>query len=86
MSDIVQKALSNPTVLKRGAQGLLAWGIYRKFVQSPAMFRTLVGFAAGTYTGLYAAQNYNVPKVLTPGEAWNKVTSVAEDKAKEMKK
>ena len=41
-SQIFNKAVSSPTIWKRGGQAVLAYGLYRKFKTSPAMFRTAV--------------------------------------------
>ncbi|OQV22045.1 hypothetical protein BV898_03892 [Hypsibius exemplaris] len=73
---------SRGDVWKRVLQTLLVYGAYQKFKTSPAMFRAAVGFAGGLYTGLFAAQNYNVPKVASPAEAWHSVSSFVEDKTK----
>ncbi|KAF2360148.1 Protein of unknown function DUF4535, partial [Trinorchestia longiramus] len=41
-----------------------------------------VTFGVGVYTGLYAAQNYEVPRVDEPGKIWEKVKSWADDHRK----
>ncbi|XP_077543262.1 uncharacterized protein LOC144155594 [Haemaphysalis longicornis] len=37
-----------------------------------------VSFGAGVYAGIYAAQNYQVPRVDEPQELWRKVKDFAD--------
>lgn len=42
------------------------------------MLKFIVSFGAGVYAGLYAAQNYQVPRVDEPQELWRKMKDFAD--------
>lgn len=42
------------------------------------MLKFIVSFGAGVYAGIYAAQNYQVPRVDEPQELWRKVKDFAD--------
>ena len=40
-----------------------------------SFFRTLITFSVGVYTGLYASQNYEVPKVDSPKQLYERAVA-----------
>ncbi len=38
-------------------------------------FRTLITFSLGIYTGIYASQNYEVPKMESPKELYERLAA-----------
>ncbi|CAM1298141.1 Uncharacterised protein g2033 [Pycnogonum litorale] len=42
------------------------------------MFKVLVSFAVGVYTGIYLQQNYKIPNVDEPSELWKKLKEFAD--------
>ena len=41
-------------------------------VHNMSFFRTLITFSIGVYTGLYTSQNYEVPKVDSPKQLYER--------------
>lgn len=39
------------------------------------LFRTLITFSIGVYTGLFASQNYEVPKVESPKQLYERAVA-----------
>lgn len=52
------------------------------FIAAHLLVGGAVTFGVGVYTGLYAAQNYEVPRVDEPGKIWEKIKSWADDHRK----
>jgi len=50
------------------------------------MFKFLLTFGAGVYTGIYLSQNYEVPRVDEPGKLIEKVSQSIKDFADEHRK
>jgi len=48
-----------------------------------AIFRTIITFGLGVYAGMFAAQNYEVPRVDEPTVALKKLTDYLEQYKKE---
>ncbi len=42
---------------------------------SMTFFRTLITFSLGVYTGIYASQNYEVPKMESPKELYERLAA-----------
>lgn len=50
------------------------------------VLKFLLTFAAGVYSGVYLAQNYNIPNVDEPRELWRKVSQFIEEYNQKYKK
>ena len=47
-----------------------------------AILRTLITFSLGVYAGIYASQNYEVPKAESPKELYERLASYLSSKKK----